>query len=91
MTTRTTVRLPDDLLAQAKRKAIADGRTFTSLVEEGLRTVVAGVPKDQRPRVLPPISSAKGGLQPGIDALSFSAVEEQDDADYFERLKTGFR
>jgi len=31
---RTTVRLPDDLLLRAKRKAAEEGRTLTSLIEE---------------------------------------------------------
>ncbi len=30
---RTTVRLPDELLEKAKRKAAAEGRTLTSLLE----------------------------------------------------------
>ena len=38
---RTTVLLPDALAEEAKRYAKADGRTLTSLIEEGLRTVLA--------------------------------------------------
>lgn len=38
---RTTVILPDALAAAAKQRAATEGRTFTSLVEEGLRTVLA--------------------------------------------------
>ena len=34
------VRLPKDLLKRARRKAAAEGRTLTSLIEEGLRLVV---------------------------------------------------
>ena len=41
MTSRTTVRLPEELLIRAKRKAAAEGRTLTSLIEEGLLRVVA--------------------------------------------------
>ena len=41
MTERTTVRLPKDLLIRAKRKAAAERRTLTSLIEEGLRAVTA--------------------------------------------------
>src|SRR5262245_63272612 len=40
MNERTTVRLPAELLKRAKRKALAEGRTFTALIEEGLRQVV---------------------------------------------------
>lgn len=38
---RTTINLPDVLAAAAKARAAAEGRTFTSLVEEGLRTVLS--------------------------------------------------
>jgi predicted DNA binding CopG/RHH family protein len=41
MAERTTVRLPEDLVARAKRKAAAEGRTLTSLIEDGLRLVTA--------------------------------------------------
>lgn len=37
---RTTLNLPDGLVTQAKTRAAASGRTFTSLVEEGLRLVL---------------------------------------------------
>jgi hypothetical protein len=40
MTERTTVRLPEDLLNRAKRKAAAENRTLTSLIEEGVRAIV---------------------------------------------------
>ena len=91
MTTRTTIRLPDELLAQAKRKATAEGRTFTSVVEQGLRIVVAEPPVERKPRVMPRISTARGGLRPGIDPLSFSALEEADDMEYVERMNAGFK
>lgn len=37
---RTTLNLPDGLVAEAKARAAASGRTFTSLVEEGLRLLL---------------------------------------------------
>lgn len=44
---RTTINLPDALAAEAKARAAAERRTFTSLVEEGLRSVLAS---DERHR-----------------------------------------
>ena len=41
---RTTLNLPDALAEAAKAKAAAEGRTFTSVVEEGLRAVLAVEP-----------------------------------------------
>jgi hypothetical protein len=88
MIKRTTVRLPDDLLRRAKRKAAAEGRTLTALIEEGLRHVVAEKRKDVRSkRVLPRISTATGGPMPGIDISDGSALQEMDDLEYVERMK----
>ncbi len=64
MPERTTVRLPEDLLLLAERKAAVEGRTLTSLIDEGLRLVTAETRQPVKKRVLPPISKAKGGLRP---------------------------
>jgi hypothetical protein len=88
MTERTTVRLPEDLLRRAKRKAAAEGRTLTSLIEDGLRLVVAErrqLPPEKR--VLPRISQAIGGPMPGMEGLTFSELQELDDLEYVERMK----
>ena len=45
---RTTIRLQDKLLEQAKRKAAEEGRTLTSLVEEGLMIILAEPEQDER-------------------------------------------
>jgi hypothetical protein len=88
MNERTTVRLPADLLNRAKRKAAAEGRTLTSLIEEGLRSVVADNRKRTRgKRIMPRVSTATGGPMPGIDLTSFSALQEMDDLEYVERMK----
>jgi hypothetical protein len=88
MPERTTVRLPEDLLDRAKRKAAAEGRTLTALIEDGLRLVVAENRKPARSkRILPPVSRATGGPMPGIDLGDMSALQELDDLDYIERMK----
>jgi hypothetical protein len=84
MTERTTVRLPDELITRAKRKAAAEGRTLTSLLEDGLRRVLADRPSTSV--TMPPISTAEGGFAPGIASLS--DVEELEDIEYVERLRT---
>lgn len=88
MTERTTVRLPPDLLSRAKRKAAAERRTLTSLIEDGLRLVVAegGKPAKRR-RVLPPVSKAIGGAMPGVDLTDLSALVEIDDLDQVARMQ----
>ena len=80
MSERTTVRLPDDLVRRAKRKAAEEGRSLTALIEDGLRRVV----NEPRPgtrvrRVLPPVSRATGGLRPGVDLDDSAALQELDD------------
>jgi len=88
MTERTTVRLPEDLLVRAKRKAAAEGRTLTSLIEDGLRLVLAGNRKSAKGnRLPPPVSTATGGPMPGIDITDLSALQEMEDLEYVERMK----
>lgn len=88
MTERTTIRLPETLLRRAKRKAQAEGRTLTALIEDGVRRVLAerdSAPKKER--VLPPVSTATGGVMPGIDISNSAALQEMDDLEYVERMK----
>jgi hypothetical protein len=88
MIERTTVRLPHDLLARAKRKALAERRTLTSLIEEGLRLVVGDkrrtAKRERRPL---PLSTATGGPLPGIDISNSAALQEMEDLEYVERMK----
>jgi hypothetical protein len=92
MIKRTTVRLPAELLKKAQRKAAAEGRTLTSLMEDGLRYVVSDKPTgEKRERVMPRVSTATGGLLPGIDLTKFSNYQEMEDLEYIERLKQGFK
>ena len=88
MIERTTVRLPAALLDRARRKAAAEGRTLTSLIEDGLWLVTgekSGRPKAKR---LPlRVSEATGGLMPGIDISDSAALQEMEDLEYVERMK----
>ena len=88
MSERTTVRLPEELIRRAKRKAAAEGRSLTSLIEEGLRRVLeerTSIAKAKR--VLPPVSTATGGLLPGIDLNNSAALQEMDDLEYVKRMR----
>ena len=87
MTERTTVRLPEDLLDRARRKAAAEGRTLTSLIEDGLRLVVSESRKTAKSkRLLPRISKAGGGAMPGIELTAISALQEMDDLDNIRKI-----
>jgi hypothetical protein len=88
MPERTTVRLPEDLLDRARRNAAAEGRTVTSLIEDGLRLMVSEKRKSPKPeRILPPVSKAKGGPMPGIDLTKSSELQEIDDLEYVRRMQ----
>jgi hypothetical protein len=72
---RTTVRLDDALLEQAKREASRRNQTLTALIEQGLRLVLARSRLAQRrPKVVLPISRANGGTLPGVDLNDSAAV-----------------
>ena len=73
---RTTVRLDENLLRQAKREAQQQGRTLTSLIEQGLRLVLARsrTQPTRRARVILPVSKARGGALPGIDLNNSAAL-----------------
>jgi len=88
MPERTTVRLPEELLKRAKRKAVRDGRTLTALIEDGLRLVLTE-PRPSRTvhRRMPRVSTAIGGLRSGQDIASPVVVQEDDDLAYVERLR----
>ena len=71
---RTTVRLDDRLLVDAKRYAAQSGRTLTSLIDEGLRDVLArrAAPSPAEAVRLP--TGGRGGLQPGVTLDSNAAL-----------------
>ena len=78
---RTTVRLRDELLERAKKRAVEQGRTLTSLIEEGLTLILAEPATRERRRVRLPISRASGGVLPGVDLnRSAELAEHMDDA-----------
>jgi hypothetical protein len=88
MAERTTVRLPAALIARAKRKAAAEGRSLTALIEDGLCRVVSDRPPvDAAKRIMPPVSTATGGLLPGIDLNDTAALQEAEDRDCAEQLR----
>ena len=72
---RTTIRLDDDLLREAKAHAAATDRTLTRLIEDALRETLArrGTTTKRRPRVELPTFEG-GRLQPGVNLDSNAAL-----------------
>jgi hypothetical protein len=70
---RTTIRLDDQLLKEAKAAAAASGRTFTDLVESALReTLARRKAGPSRERVVLP--TFPGVLMPGVDLDNSAAL-----------------
>jgi predicted transcriptional regulator len=78
---RTTLRLDDELLAEAKRYASQSGRTLTSLIEDALREVLARrQTKPSRPRVKLP-TGGRGEVLPGVDLDNSAALLDVMESD----------
>ena len=74
MSARTTIRMDERLLKDAKRFALEHDKTFTALVEETLRDKIYPKAKPARePIVLP---THNGGIRPGIDISNRGQVED---------------
>jgi hypothetical protein len=72
---RTTVRLDDALLQRAKREAAQRGETLTSLIERGLRLVLASPQRRAgRRHVEIPVCREGGGTLPGVDLDDSAAL-----------------
>ncbi len=70
------MRIKDDLLRRARKRAADDGRTLTSLIEDGLTLILAKSKASRRERIKLPVSKASGGVLPGIDLNRSSDLEE---------------
>jgi hypothetical protein len=73
---RTTVRIKDDLLQRARKRATEEGRTLTSLIEDGLMLALSKSKVARRKRVVLPVSQASGGILPGVDLNRSGDLEE---------------
>jgi hypothetical protein len=73
---RTTIRINDDLLKRAKKRAADEGRTLTSLVEDGLVLILSKSKVSRRKPIELPVSKATGGVLPGVDLNRSSDLEE---------------
>jgi hypothetical protein len=73
---RTTVRIRDELLTRAKKRASDEGHTLTSLIEEGLALILAEHEAGTSKRVHLPISKEAGGVLQGVDLNRSGEMEE---------------
>ena len=79
---RTTVRLEDGLLEQAKREARRRWQTLTSLIDQGLRLARAQpVRRPHQKKFVLPVSKQTGGVMPGVDLNNGAALLDIMEAD----------
>jgi hypothetical protein len=63
----TTIRLPDDLLKAAKRRAVETHRSLTAVIEDALREALAHKPEPPRKGKAVRLPTFAGdGLLPGV-------------------------
>jgi hypothetical protein len=71
---RTTVRLDDHLLAEAKHLAVKRGGTLTAVIEDALRAFLRRGPEATQSEP-PRLTTFRGrGLQPGVDLDSTASL-----------------
>ena len=63
---RTTIRLDDRLLTEAKRLALESGRTLTAVIEDALRELVMRREEAQKVKKIRLVSDGGNGLRPGV-------------------------
>jgi len=65
--TQTTVRLDPQLLAEAKRVAVASGRTLTAVIEDALRESLIGKGRPQKHSSVKVPTFRGQGIHAGVD------------------------
>jgi hypothetical protein len=80
---RTTLRIDDHLVREAKKIAARTHHTLGEVVEEGLRILLAHKRAGRPEKKIPLVTFKGGGLRPGIDlddsASLLDVMERRDD------------
>ena len=76
---RTTIRLDENLLRQAKKFALEHGRTLTSLIEDALRTTLSKQSSSVKKQRVKLPSFGSGGTLPGVDLDNTAALYDMMD------------
>jgi len=78
---RTTVRLDDNLLKEAKVRAAEQGITLTQLIDESLRERLTARPRRSKSEPFRLTTYGKGGTRPGVDLDDNRATRDLMDQD----------
>jgi hypothetical protein len=71
---RTTIYIPDDLLAEAKKVAAESQRTLTAVIEDSLRETLTRRSRRNRASVVRLTTFGKSGPKPGVDLDDTAAL-----------------
>ena len=71
---RTTIRLPDELLREAKAYAARSGRTLTAVISDALRRELQGAGTAAPAGDIQLHTVGGNGLQPGVDLDDSAAL-----------------
>ena len=71
---RTTINLPDDLLARLKKQAAEQGTTVTALIEDSLRASLGRRRRKAKGDRIKLTTFGRKGLQPGVDLDDSAAL-----------------
>ncbi len=77
---RTTIRVDDALLTQAKKVAAESGRTLAAVIEDALRESLQRRPASPRTGPVRLTTVAGKGLQPGVDLDDTAGLLEHMEA-----------
>lgn len=78
---RTTIRIEDELLAEAKAQAARSGRTLAAVVEDALRTALARRGIDRRPEAVELPTFAGGAPRAEVDLDDSAALLDLMESD----------
>lgn len=79
---RTTIYLPDDLLAKAKELAAKSKTTLTALIEEALRERLSRRNPRKKSSVWKMKTYGSGGVLPGVDLDDSAALLDLMDSEF---------
>jgi Arc/MetJ family transcription regulator len=71
---KTTIDIPDALLAEARDRARAEGTTLRELVADGLRTVLDRGATTEPYRYEPVVFDGELGVRPGVDVTRWDEI-----------------
>ena len=71
---RTTIRIQDQLLREAKKVAAESGRSLTAVIEEALREMLRRRRSSKKRKRIRLVTVGGEGLQPGVDLDDTSSL-----------------